>query len=366
MNRDLIEQQISNAKQHLAEVEEQMSDLAVLSNQSMLSSLGREHRRLRTILDKAALVSRYEKELDQARSLLDEKDPDIIEMVEQEIVEIETKLEKYRNDLYLTIIPQEQEDGREAIMEIRAGTGGEEAGLFARELYKMYQRYFEKQGWRHEVYNSHPSERGGFKEIVFAVHGENTYGILKYESGVHRVQRVPLTESQGRLHTSAATVAVLPEVEEVDLVIDPDDLRIDVYRSSGHGGQSVNTTDSAVRITHLPSGVVVTCQDERSQYKNKIRAMRILRARLYETTLEEERSKRSANRKSLVGTGDRSAKIRTYNYPQNRVTDHRINLTLYRLNEILEGELDEIIDALRIADAENKIKGCLEPRINTN
>jgi len=254
------------------------------------------------------------------------------------------------------LIPKDPNDSRDIIMEIRAGTGGDEAGLFVGDLFRMYQRYIEAKNWKIEILNLNPQGVGGFKEIIFAVSGKDVYGKLKYESGVHRVQRVPITETSGRIHTSAASVAVLPEPEEVEIAINPHDLKIDVYRSSGPGGQSVNTTDSAVRVTHIPTGMVVTCQDEKSQHKNKAKALTVLRARLYEKRLEEEAAKITATRRSMVSTGDRSAKIRTFNFPQNRVTDHRINLTLYKLEQILEGALDEFIDQLAMADRAEKLK----------
>ncbi len=356
MNYYQYKQHVATSEQQLAEVETRMSDPSIVSDQKQMSDLGREHRRITNILRVAKEFKEIEDQIESSRSLLNEDDEEMRELAQAEIEELEPKAEQAETVLRLALLPVEEEDSRDAIVEIRAGTGGDEAGIFAGDLYRMYIRFVESKGWKSESLSSSQSEMGGFKEIVFAVRGEDAFGILKFESGVHRVQRVPVTESQGRIHTSAASVAVLPEAEEVDVQIDPKDLRIDVYRSTGHGGQSVNTTDSAVRITHLPSGVVVTCQDEKSQLKNKNKAMQVLRARLYQQALDEEQAKRSADRKSLVGTGDRSAKIRTYNYPQGRVTDHRINLTLYRLNEIMEGDLVEIQDALRLADAEAKLK----------
>ncbi|MBZ0265366.1 peptide chain release factor 1 [bacterium] len=356
MNQELIDKQVIVANSRLADVEIKMSDPEVVTDRQAMTDLGREHRRLRTIIQAAEKVTELDEHLQQSRELLNEEDQEIRDLAQVEIDELTPQLERAHNDLQLALIPQATEDTRDAIIEIRAGTGGQEAAIFAGDLFKMYQRFAETKGWRLEELSSHPSEMGGFKEVVFAVRGDEAYGILKYEGGVHRVQRVPETESQGRIHTSAASVAVLPEAEEVDVEIDPNDLRIDVYRSSGPGGQSVNTTDSAVRITHVPTGLVVTCQDEKSQHKNKAKALRVLRARLYEQALEEERAKRSASRKSLVGSGDRSAKIRTYNFPQGRVTDHRINLTLYRLNEILNGSVDEVLEALQLAEAEERLK----------
>jgi peptide chain release factor 1 len=253
-------------------------------------------------------------------------------------------------------LPKDPNDDKNVIVEIRAGTGGEEAGLFAADLFRMYSRYAERQGWHAEVLNSNPTDIGGFKEIIFLINGKGAYNRLKFESGVHRVQRIPTTESGGRIHTSAATVAVLPEAEEVDVDIDPNDLRIDVFCASGHGGQSVNTTQSAVRITHLPSGIVVSMQDEKSQHKNKDKAMKVLMARLLDRAQEEHQQKMSSTRKSMVGSGDRSERIRTYNFPQNRVTDHRVGLTLHRLDMILMGDLDEIIDTLVTTDQAERLK----------
>ncbi len=355
MNQELLQNRMVAIRSRLAEVEVTMADPDVASDPKKLGMLGKEHAKLERTIAVADKIEKARTQLESARELLDEDDEEMAEMAQLEIGELEPKIEQLENDLYVALVPSSPEDDRNAILEIRAGTGGEEAGLFAGDLYRMYQRFVERRGWSLEVVSMHASEMGGFKEVIFNVKGDEVYGLLKFEGGVHRVQRVPETESQGRIHTSAATVAVLPEAEEVDITIDPNVLRIDVYRSSGPGGQSVNTTDSAVRVTHLPTGMVVTCQDEKSQHKNKAAAFRVLRSRLYEMALEEERAKRSASRKQLVSTGDRSAKIRTYNFPQGRVTDHRINLTLYRLNEILEGDLDEILNALRLADAEAKL-----------
>jgi peptide chain release factor 1 len=259
-------------------------------------------------------------------------------------------------ELKVLLIPKDPQDSRNAIVEIRAGTGGDEAGLFAGDLFRMYEYYAEKNGWKIDIMSSNPQGIGGFREIIFNITGQEVYGAMKYEAGVHRVQRVPSTEASGRIHTSAASVAVLPEAGDIDVDIDPNDLRIDVYRSSGPGGQSVNTTDSAVRITHEPTGLVVTCQDEKSQHKNRAKALKVLRARLYERALEEEQAKLTAERRSMVSTGDRSAKIRTYNFPQGRVTDHRIGLTVYRLEEVLQGDLDEFTEQLKLADRAEKLK----------
>ena len=282
--------------------------------------------------------------------LREEDDPELLQMAETEKHELAASLGQLEADLKVLLLPKDPNDAKNTIVEIRAGTGGEEAALFGADLFRMYSRYAELKSWRIETLSSNPTGLGGLKEIIFKITGTNVYSQLKYEAGVHRVQRVPQTEAQGRIHTSAVTVAVLPEAEEVDVQIDPNELQIDVYRSSGPGGQSVNTTDSAVRVTHVPTGLVVTCQDEKSQLKNKVKAISILRARLLARKMQEEASLRSAERKSQVGSGDRSERIRTYNFPQNRLTDHRINLTLYQLDGIMEGELQPVVDALVAAD----------------
>ncbi|MCK5198430.1 MAG: peptide chain release factor 1, partial [Spirochaetales bacterium] len=288
--------------------------------------------------------------IDDAKTLINEEsDPEMRDMAKEELSGLETESEKMEQNLKLLLVPKDPMDGKNIIMEIRAGTGGDEAALFAADLYRMYSRFAETHKWKTEVMSTNEIGIGGFKEIAFSISGKEVYGTLRYESGVHRVQRVPATESGGRVHTSAVTVAVLPEAEETDIQIKNEELKIDVFRSSGPGGQSVNTTDSAVRITHLPTGVVVTCQDEKSQIKNKAKAFRVLRARLYEAEAEKKAKERSENRKSQVGSGDRSERIRTYNYPQNRVTDHRINLTLYKLEYIMQGDMTEIIDGLQLS-----------------
>lgn len=283
-----------------------------------------------------------------------EPDPELVELALADAERLTPEISRLESDLQAVLIPPDPLDNRDTIVEIRAGTGGGEAALFAADLLRMYQRYAESRGWSVETVSLSEGKVGGVKDAVFKVKGESAYGRLRYESGVHRVQRVPATEAQGRIHTSAATVAILPEAEEVDVSIDENDLKIDVFRSSGPGGQSVNTTDSAVRITHLPTGVVVQCQDQKSQLQNKIKAMDVLRARLLDRIVAEQEAKRARERRSMVGTGDRSAKIRTYNFPQNRVTDHRINFTTHRLEEVLQGDLDEIIDRLRTAYLEER------------
>ncbi len=356
MNRDLIEKKLAMVHQRLEEIEALMADPSVASDPNRLGELGREHGHLKRIIDVEKTLVKLESLFQEASSLLDDSDEEIRDLAQIEIKELEPRTEKVLAELRIVLLPSDPSDDRDAIVEIRAGTGGDEAALFAGDLFRMYQRLVERKGWKSENISSHPSEIGGFKEVVFAIRGDSVFGQLKFEGGVHRVQRVPETESQGRIHTSAATVAVLPEAEEVDVEIRPEDLRIDTYRSSGAGGQHVNKTDSAVRITHLPTNLVVSCQDEKSQHKNKAKAMLVLRSRLYRLALEEERSKRSESRRIIVGSGDRSAKIRTYNYPQNRVTDHRINLTLYRLEEILDGDLDELLEALRLSEAESRLQ----------
>ena len=328
-----------------------------LADQKAWRELSREHKRLTQILETGRAWELAAGRLAEARELLaQESDPELRELAEAQLEESREDAARLEEEFKLLIVPRDAADSRNCIVEIRAGTGGEEAALFAADLFRMYQRLAEQMGWRLEPMDASEGGMGGFKEVIFAISGEEAYGRLKYEGGVHRVQRVPATESQGRIHTSAASVAVLPEAEEVDVQIEAKDLRIDVYRSSGPGGQSVNTTDSAVRITHLPTGLVVTCQDEKSQHKNKDKALKVLRSRLYEAKLAEEKARQDVERRSQVSSGDRSAKIRTYNFPQNRVTDHRINLTLYKLDRVLDGELLELLDALRLADLKERLE----------
>jgi peptide chain release factor 1 len=308
--------------------------------------LSKDYAEIEPVAAAAREVRRLRAEMELLGEMLADANPEIREMASEELAELQAQLPEAERALALKLLPRDSADQRPAMLEIRAGTGGDEAALFAGDLFRMYQRYAENQGWRVELISASAAELGGYKEVVASVTGQGVFARLKYESGVHRVQRVPVTESGGRIHTSAATVAVLPEAEDVDVQINDADLRIDVYRSSGPGGQSVNTTDSAVRITHLPTGLVVIQQDEKSQHKNKAKALKVLRTRLYEQERERLASERAGARKSMVGSGDRSERIRTYNYPQGRVTDHRINLTLHRLPEILEGQLDELIGAL--------------------
>lgn len=339
-----IEELLEDVEIRINAIENEMAQPEVITNQNKLKELAQEHRRLSVLIELKKQFDIAKHEINELREASD--DPELAELAEMELPEKEIELERIYKTIKENLIPEEPENSRNAVLEIRAGTGGDEAALFGADLYKMYSRFIENNNWKKQVLNGHFTELGGVKELIISVTGNGAYGNLKFESGVHRVQRVPSTETSGRIHTSAATVAVLPEAEEVDVTIDTNDLKIDTYRSSGPGGQHVNKTDSAIRITHLPSGLVVTCQDEKSQYKNKVQAMKVLRSRLYKMALEEEKSKRAANRKNIVSSGDRSAKIRTYNFPQNRVTDHRIPITVYRLDEVLAGELSIMINPL--------------------
>jgi peptide chain release factor 1 len=317
----------------------------------------KEYAQVSAVAEASREIDALMEQLEGARLMAqDEKDPDMKELAREELKELETRLKDADDRLKFLLIPRDPLDEKNIIMEIRAGTGGEEAALFAADLYRMYARFAETRGWKFEIMNSNETELGGFKEIVFSINGGNVYENLRYESGVHRVQRVPSTEASGRIHTSAVTVAVLPEADETEIDIKPDDLRIDVMRAGGPGGQCVNTTDSAVRITHLPSGITVHCQDEKSQIKNKAKAMRILRARVYEMEESKAAAERAEARKTQVGSGDRSERIRTYNFPQNRLTDHRINLTLYKLDLIMQGDAAELFDALKLSAREELLR----------
>jgi peptide chain release factor 1 len=338
------------------ELSRELADPHVYSDRRRAAQLGRDQSQLQPIID---LYPRY---ADLARRIADDEgvieagdDAELVELAGAELDELRDELAELEERIKILLLPKDEAEERKAIVEIRAGTGGDEATLFAGDLFRMYSRYAERHGWKIEVMDSTPTEVGGFREITFAVEGKGAYGRLKFEGGVHRVQRVPVTESQGRIHTSAVSVAVLPEAEEVEVNIKPEDLRVDVFRSSGPGGQSVNTTDSAVRLTHVPTGLVVSCQDEKSQHKNKAKAMRVLAARLYDLQRREADAERDAERKLMVGSGDRSERIRTYNFPQNRLTDHRVGLTLYSLDRVMEGELEEIIEALAIHDREERL-----------
>jgi peptide chain release factor 1 len=338
------------------ELERLLSDPAVINDYSKIAEYSKERSALTEIVETYRAYLRQHDQLAGARELIAaETDPELQALAEEEAEALERSTEELLARLKVLLLPKDARDDKNVIMEIRAGTGGDEAGLFVADLFRMYSYYAQSRGWKIEVFDQHETGVGGFKEIKFAVKGEGAFSRLKYESGVHRVQRVPETESQGRIHTSTVTVAVLAEMEEVDVQLDMNDVRVDVYRSGGAGGQSVNTTDSAVRMTHIPTGIVVAVQDERSQLQNRIRAKQILIARLYEMELEKQRSAQESERRSQVGTGERSEKIRTYNYPQNRVTDHRINLTSYNLPAVMNGELDEFIDELMARDQAEKL-----------
>ena len=349
---------LKDVEKRFTEISERLYDPEVVSNQEEYTKLMREVKHLTPVVELYREYTAAKQAEEEAKALLDAggMDADFHAMVEEELRDAREKIEDLTGKLKIELLPRDPNDDKNVIVEIRGGAGGEEAALFANSLYRMYTMYAERRGWKSEILSANPTELGGFKEVSFMIDGEGAYSRLKFESGVHRVQRVPETEAAGRIHTSTVTVAVLPEAEEVDFQINPTDLQIDTYRSGGAGGQHVNKTESAIRITHLPTGVVVECQDERSQYKNKDRAMKILRSRLLEAEMEKQQAEIASQRKSQVGTGDRSERIRTYNYPQSRVTDHRIGLTLYHLEQNLNGDIDEIIDALITADTAEKLK----------
>ncbi|MEW6065852.1 peptide chain release factor 1 [Desulforamulus profundi] len=339
------------------QLENQISDPEVMADRAKWQQLVKAHSDLGEMVDVFRQYKKAQADLQENKLMLEEKlEPDFREMVELEVEELAGKIEEYEKKLKILLLPKDPNDEKNVIMEIRGGTGGDEAALFAGDLFRMYSRYAEKKGWRTEILDANETDLGGFKEVTFVIEGKGAYSTLKFESGVHRVQRVPATESGGRIHTSAATVAVLPEAEEVDIEINPNDIRIDLFCASGPGGQCVNTTQSAVRITHIPTGTVVSCQDEKSQHKNKDKAMRVLRARLLDKAQEEQQKAIAGARKSMVGSGDRSERIRTYNFPQNRITDHRIGLTVHRLEYVLQGDLDEIIEALITTDQAERLK----------
>ena len=340
-------EKLKGIEERFIQIEKLLSDPAVIADQKKYQEYLKEHGELNKIVPVFRDYEGALGELEEAKELLKDSDPDIRAMAKEEVPELESRIEDLNSELNVLLMPKDPRDEKNVLLEIRAGTGGEEAGLFAADLFRMYSRYAEHQNWKIEIMEKNDSAAGGFKEVVTLIKGNGAYSCFKYESGTHRVQRVPETETQGRVHTSAVTVAVLPEAEDIDIDLNPADLKIDVFRSSGPGGQSVNTTDSAVRITHVPTGVVATCQDEKSQHKNKAKAMSVLKARILDAKIQEEEAKRAADRKGQVGTGDRSGRIRTYNYPQGRMTDHRIGLTLYKLDSIMEGDIQAIIDELK-------------------
>lgn len=334
-------------KERYTKLEHLLSDPAVMADQVKYQQYLKEHGELNRVMSAFTEYETVLKEFAETKEMLKDADPDIREMAKEEAAELSDRREFMTSKLKLLLMPKDPNDNKNVILEIRAGTGGEEAGLFAADLFRMYSRYAEIKGWTVDMIESNHSSAGGFKEVISMIKGNGAFSAFKYESGTHRVQRVPETETQGRVHTSAVTVAVLPEAEDVELKIEPSELKVDVFRSSGPGGQSVNTTDSAVRITHLPTGIIATCQDEKSQIKNKVAAMKVLKARILDAMVSEQDAKRAAERKGQVGTGDRSGRIRTYNFPQGRMTDHRIGLTLYRLDNIMGGDIQDIIDELK-------------------
>ena len=346
---------LQNIILHYEELEQQMIDPALINNQNKYKEVTREHRRLAPVIDKAKNYISISKQIEEGESILKGNDEELKIIAKDEIDSFKDSIVKIEEELKILLLPHDPNDDKNIILEIRAGTGGDEAALFAADLYRLYSRYAERNKWQYQVMESSTIGIGGFKELIMSINGEGAYGALKFESGVHRVQRVPKTETSGRVHTSAATVAVLPEAEEADVQIVDADLKIDTYRASGAGGQHVNKTESAIRVTHLPSGLVVTCQDESSQHKNKAAALKVLRSRLLAAEQEQLAKERAAARKDMVSTGDRSAKIRTYNFPQGRITDHRINFTAYNLDGVMDGDIRELIDNLNLADQQLKL-----------
>jgi len=341
-----MQQMLEEYEQRLTELDRMLGDPEIIRDQRRLHKIAKEHADLGKIVDRYRKLKRLQAEIEENRHLLSERDEEIKNLAREEINYLTQEKEKVERELKNSLVPRDPNDEKNILLEIRGGTGGDEAGLFAADIFRMYGKFAEMNGWKVDILSRNFTGVGGLKEIIALIEGEKVYSKLKFESGVHRVQRIPETESQGRIHTSAVTVAVLPEAEEIEVEIDPEDLRTDVFRSSGPGGQSVNTTDSAVRITHIPTGLVVTCQDEKSQHKNKAKAMKVLRAKLLDKLEREQQKEISQKRKSLVGSGDRSERIRTYNFPQGRVTDHRVGLTLYKLDEVMEGHIQELIDSL--------------------
>ena len=352
-----MEGRLRQALQRAEEVADALADPAIARDSAKLRTLGREHTRLVPVVRAAERLARLKDELEQARELASEADPELVALASADLDRLPPEIARVEQELHDLLLPRDPHDDRDAILELRAGTGGDEASLFCGDLYRMYERFAARHHLAWEPISISEGNVGGLKEAVVAVRGPDAFGLLRRESGVHRVQRVPATETQGRIHTSAATVAVLPEAEEVDVKIDPSELRIDVFRSSGPGGQSVNTTDSAVRITHIPTGVVVQQQDQKSQLQNKLKAMEVLRARLLDRMIAEQEAARSQERRAMVGTGDRSGKIRTYNFPQSRVTDHRINFSVHNLADVINGDLDQLVDAVRLASREEQLGG---------
>jgi peptide chain release factor 1 len=348
-------------KEKFEKINEQLADPANLNNQEKIVTLSKERSELLEVVDAFERYDKVLKDIEGNREIIElGEDRELSEIAQAELEDLKKEKEKLEEEIKYILIPKDPNDNKDVIVEIRAGTGGDEAGLFAFDLYRMYSRFAEVRGWKKEIIDISESGMGGIKEVVFSLNGQGAYGDMKFENGVHRVQRVPLTETNGRVHTSAATVVVMPEVEDVQVDIDPNDLRIDVYRSGGAGGQNVNKVETAIRITHIPTGLVVQCQDERSQLKNRQKALKVLRARLYDMKQKEQTDEIAAQRKSIVRSGDRSDKIRTYNFPQNRVTDHRIGLTLYNLSNIIEGDLSELIEQLKLADRAEKLNSNVE------
>lgn len=357
---ELIEK-LRAVKEKFEKINEQLSDPDIVNNQEKLIALSKERSELIEVVEAFDKYDVVLRNIEGNHEIIEKgEDKELAEMAEAELEELKNEKEKLEEEIKYILIPKDPNDNKDVIVEVRAGTGGDEAGLFAFDLYRMYSRFAEVKGWKKEIIDISESGLGGIKEVVFSLNGQGVYGDLKFENGVHRVQRVPVTETNGRVHTSAATVVVMPEVEDVQIDIDPNELRIDVYRSGGAGGQNVNKVETAIRITHIPTGIVVQCQDERSQLKNRQKAMKVLRARLYDMKQKEQSDEIAAQRKSIVRSGDRSDKIRTYNFPQNRVTDHRIGLTLYNLSGIIEGDLSELIEQLKLADRTEKLNSNVE------